>query len=451
MMRLFCLGLLVGGLAAGQPIPTSAAVKTVSTSTSQGQTFNGSGLLFQRGGTVYVLTSDHVILHGTDGYVHKVSSAAIGTTTVSLLFADWGYGLALLRADHVAPTAGIPTFEDLRPDAATQGESVTLVGFPAEATTPIEDHRGHVDNPLFPSPLFVSIPNLIQVSGAQGEFGMSGGPLFSAPGRFLGMLSHQIVTQGGTPVNELLILPGAALYDWLSRYFANPQGFQSPFSEPPQLQFDGGDQVYAGDQWFMYLESSEDTGVTISDLGKAVTPIGPIDAGHYLDRARALFHQYPNDLSAVDVSCFRRTGDFWDGCAASFSSLAQFFRYLQQEGLEPVGTNTINNWDQDIEKLYQEGVKLANGLALIGQVYSGDGSLLYNRLTFLGYRLPQEDGPAGEQTQFAFVKAADLQFLLNDPSYQKDWAALNQKSPGGADAVRQALQDMIPVFQHLTL
>ena len=347
-MKAILFALLVA-FPAGAAELSDLAVKTLSRGQREARTFKGSGLLFRRDGKTYVVTSDHVMLHGDEGYSHRITSPTYGEHKVKLLVAEWAMGLALLEVAALSPSPDFPELGQLWSALPDKGDSVTLVGYPLNSDQPIEDSRGKVVDPRFESPLFYSVPQLIQVLEAHGEFGMSGGPLFSSAGKFLGLLSHQIVKQGPRPENKLLILPAAAVHTWLSTYFKDPAGYRSAFYMPPTMQFDMSESVAVGDIAFTeYRDGSIET----SWLGGSQSGAKLPDPSGILERIRDFSKRNQGNGSGVAFDCFRKRGKVGGRCLSiSYRSIAELFRLIALDHIEPVTHTGINFREDIVEQL----------------------------------------------------------------------------------------------------
>lgn len=200
---------------------SSAVVKIQSQSADRSQTLQGSGLLVRFGQAVYVLTSDHVILHDNDGSFHQVSNSDLSAQKCDYLFSDYGKGLALLRL--VNPPANTPAvaLADLTDATARGGDSI-LIGAPSGSDDVLVEAGGKwTDSPG--SNIFLQVPTMIQVQGSQAEFGMSGGLLTDSQGHALGVLSHQTLADNQQKIrNTIDVIPASTVLPWLREAIANP-------------------------------------------------------------------------------------------------------------------------------------------------------------------------------------------------------------------------------------
>ena len=172
----------------------NAVVKIRSADPVISQDRQGSGLMFSYSGSVYVLTSDHVIFRGGSPYRHFATSAQWGRRSLSYGFADWGRGIAILKMDSdvadILASGMIPDFQELTGADDQHDVSVQLYGYPANSDTLVSLNQGQASTPLFIYGMVCSLRFMAYIVQSHAEFGMSGGPTFLDDGSFLGVLSH---------------------------------------------------------------------------------------------------------------------------------------------------------------------------------------------------------------------------------------------------------------------
>lgn len=240
----------------------AAIVKTTSRLCAGGTPYVGSGTVFRQDGKAYIVTSDHTQLHLSPNrndlkdYCETASGPTLPEHSFTFLTAESGYGLSLLRLDDVTPEAPWPTIADFAGATIARGDAVTVGGFPATSNSLITDPGGRVLDPASAQALFPLLPGLIDVGGAQGEFGMSGGPAWRADGSFAGVLTHQIV-QGLN--NELRLIPARYVHDWLTEYFAGPDRYLPYFWQE-------ADQASTESYWTYDLIVSKHCGFEVDPL-----------------------------------------------------------------------------------------------------------------------------------------------------------------------------------------
>lgn len=185
----------------------------------------GSGVVLNINSASYIVTSEHVIYHQKDVYCHEALNEVYGTLKTELLAVDWGTGLAVLKVKTDRSLKGL-SLSDFKIQYG-EGERVVTYGFPAKTFRGLISGPGHIvatksDRGLIPLQV-----EMLEVSGAPGEFGMSGGPVLS-DGRFVGMLSHQYIkmlpggpsqvseySEGSGVQNQLLLISSSYIKGWL--------------------------------------------------------------------------------------------------------------------------------------------------------------------------------------------------------------------------------------------
>lgn len=290
-MKTIALALVSLAFAASAPRAAAAPVAPVVKVQSERcaspiGTFNGSGLLFKRGGKGYVLTSEHVVLHDTTGICHRILVAG-RRVPMKLLRVDFAVGLAVLETSEDFGTA--PDYSDLTWKNGEAGEQVVTLGFPAQVPTLRMDPASRVADAASQRHLFPGLPTATEISGL-GEFGMSGGPVLGQPGadgydRVVGVLSHQYIqlVSGGSSVvrnidgstgtvERLLLIPADVAKDFVEGAFA---GSPEPalFVRDPESQYAGKDVVHADGLRFEFVKAASGGG----GGGGGVGGIGGID------------------------------------------------------------------------------------------------------------------------------------------------------------------------------
>ena len=210
-----------------------AVVKIRSADPVISQDRQGSGLLFSYLGSVYVLTSDHVIFRGGDPYKHFATSAQWGRRSLSYGFADWGRGIAVLKMESnvsdILASGMIPDFQELTGEEDEHDMPVQLYGYPANSDTLVSLNQGLASTPLFIYGMVCSLRFMSYIVQSHAEFGMSGGPTFLENGSFLGTLSHLYLphdsgeptdVSGNTPWDDatILLVPFSLIKDSIADY-----------------------------------------------------------------------------------------------------------------------------------------------------------------------------------------------------------------------------------------
>src|SRR5262249_34390530 len=153
----------------------------------------------------------------------------IGTVQAKLVAADWGYGLALLELPRGMRAGSAASLATSSPRA--HGRVITA-GYPWQSSRPVVSEGGRILTNESERHWIAQIGSPMEIVGAQGEYGMSGGAVFSSNGeQVVGMLSHQYLRMVvGAPTrvssfdgadagvqNHVIAIPAEALRAWVSR------------------------------------------------------------------------------------------------------------------------------------------------------------------------------------------------------------------------------------------
>lgn len=198
-----------------------AVVKVISQSDGQPTSY-GSGWLVQREDGAYVVTSEHVL---KPKGIHQV---LVGNKTIpcELIASDWGRGLALLKPLR-AVSSGTRLDANSSSEVLSIGQSVQVLGFPFSQNEESLQSPGEIVL-LKSNRAFLPLTSGIELIKSHGEFGMSGGPVFTTNGSFVGILSHQVLKvtpgepssiqalQSGTIAQNLFLIPREAVLQFLS-------------------------------------------------------------------------------------------------------------------------------------------------------------------------------------------------------------------------------------------
>ena len=236
--------------------------------------FHGSGTLFKKDGSYFVITSEHVILHDNGKYCHQISNSSLGTLPAELVAADWGTGLALLRVSSPLSlakiSATIPTIEALN-QSAQDSDNVIVSGFPYASSEIVWDKKGSVLLAHSERTLIPLVRDVIELQNAQGEYGMSGGAVLRESDQaFLGVLSHQVITMvpgseskisnfanESVIQNHLIVIPTSFVSEWLGSYFSNPSAFTPNFLRDADEQYLGNEVILSSGLSFKLQNASD--------------------------------------------------------------------------------------------------------------------------------------------------------------------------------------------------
>lgn len=154
------------------------------------QKLSGSGLVFNKAGQTYVITSEHVILQELSEVCHFASNETLGELKLELIHSRWDLGLALLKVS--AKVLQAPELEELFSQKASIENRIRVLGYPVSENSLRIDQNGKILTLESKRHIFERLDNVIEISGVHVEYGMSGGALFDQSTRkYLGLISHQ--------------------------------------------------------------------------------------------------------------------------------------------------------------------------------------------------------------------------------------------------------------------
>lgn len=237
--------LLVAPLSFGMEI----AVKVKSQFCGSDRFLVGSGWIVQSGQDVYVVSSEHVILHGpgNDGLICHSVQTSQGWLPSQLLITDWGNGLALLKVNTANATLKLTQLNEVNAFSEKSAElsKMSVYGSPARADSLYQDHLGRLLSTKSNRHLIPILDKTYELIGAHGEFGMSGGPVVADgnPRVLVGILSHQYIEQkvgqaaqvkvfdsvANLQTNHLILIPGDFVLNWVKSALAHPKTFSPSF------------------------------------------------------------------------------------------------------------------------------------------------------------------------------------------------------------------------------
>jgi len=186
----------------------------------------GSGLLVTHENETYVLTSEHVVLQSNQGICHEVKNSDLGFKKASLVAADWGMGLAVLKL--IEPVQGsFASLDSLSVTPASVGTEVTAFGYLLKSTELTKNSKGSVLTTKSRFWLIPFVRELIEIESRSFGYGMSGGPVFETDSdAFFGILSNEGIRfeASGRPTHRFLVIPSEKVVSWVR--FVLSQGEQ---------------------------------------------------------------------------------------------------------------------------------------------------------------------------------------------------------------------------------
>lgn len=418
------------------------AVKVQSGDCKDPNPYHGSGLLLSYQGKAFVLTSDHVVLHNYQSQTcHQIFNEQLGIHKASYDTAEWGNGLALMEVRDLLPTSDWPTLESLKPLEAKIKEQATVMGFPADSESLVVDTRGKISEIEVELPFFAMVPKLIEVQGAHGEFGMSGGVVLSGE-RYLGLLSHQRVMGSD---NRLFVIPAAVVYEWLRKTLPEGVMHHTYFYQDADTQLLKLDSVTTAEAgidfvvWEGFHHISKDPTVRIQRF------LDPTNKEHFRDPFGRLERMYqfllsPATHTHVQVHFFRQ------GALLSRSStlvpvknVADLFLNVMKLNSVPLFITPIDmvDWDNALvlRKKAQDCMKELES-------FSGIKNTLLSQLDAAAFWLSQiPDSIETLDERWTLVTTQDLEDIKTN--YPKDWGTLEKYHPTESQRIRSLMEAIL--------
>jgi hypothetical protein len=171
----------------------SAVVKVISTPClTQAPLFEGSGILIRVQERVFVVTSEHVLIHDSSPRIcHLVSNSRFKEIRGRLIRADFFKGLGLIELSTTPELRELAVSSDKLGPPALQ-DPLTALGFPI-GTGQLQIHeKGRMVSTESRRSLIPGATDMIEANDLLVEFGFSGGLLLSgSPPVFAGIVTHQ--------------------------------------------------------------------------------------------------------------------------------------------------------------------------------------------------------------------------------------------------------------------
>lgn len=440
-----------------RPLPDDSIVKLASVSQAANQTFRGSGILFSHQGKSYVLTSEHVLLHGNQDrgnpILHKVWNPKIGSRRAVYLASDWSKGLALLSVPDLDPTPWL----DLRnfvADTVGVSDRITVAGYPADSQALAwNDRARYTSGYRIKSPVY-GFPLLWTFRDSKIEYGMSGGAALDERKIPIGLLSHQyiaVVAPGEDP-NMALAIPIDAAAAWVRDYLEAPHAFVPRFFIRIEDQLNGGlswpeagklrfETFCSGGQCAIYL---------IHRPNGASIPLEPgeewmVRAVEYYARVggRQPLFAYGVRLGGPSRISFRR----------GFSNVAEFLAYAAEPGGRVICSSDLGRKADSLlpaARLLNQSIEAASQPSLDP---SHPANALLESLQLIDVYLARlRENPNGwSDRDWDHLYAGDFDHLLASPDHTAAWAALETDRPAQARSLRDALTELRKLYSQLVI
>ncbi|WP_413291345.1 S1 family peptidase [Bdellovibrio sp. HCB337] len=449
-LKLFFL-FLIAPLVIYAATPSESVVKITSYySTSSLQPRLGSGLVILWQGHKYVLTSDHVAYHSNRSFTHEITDEQGHKQTLEYFVSDAGRGLALLRFLTDDPSFVPFDLGAQQEDVPSLNEHITMIGYPADSDAMLIDKKGQLSNIKFPSELFVELPELMEVKGGYGEFGMSGGAGFSASGIYRGLISHQIVSGSN---NTLLLIPANVVQTWLGSVLSADGSLKSPspitLIQDPAQQVSDFPSYRTGNLYFAFSEPfGKGMGSSLVVMATKDKNTDTVFGGDQGSFANLVFKP------RVSFSCMGfRTKEVLGRHFGSAGSLNGWLRLAQNPQIEPLwiyeGIETVTNV-RKARALQPDFARLASELrGLQAQQLASYLGRIATLLEFYSrgdsYQDSMDENALGN---WRFIKPKDIDYILHDAGLKTEWQKLAEVSL--ETRARQKLNELRAVMAELT-
>jgi hypothetical protein len=414
----------------------SSVVKITTKDPRAAYSLNGSGFLFKYREMALVLTSEHIFIPKKDSpAVTKMQTQDGKEYTLQLLRSDWGSGLALLYSPEKIQLDNLTDLMDFQPMFSPLfGQNVIAAGFPANSKGIVVDPNGTIADNDSRYELFLDTTSLYEVSNAMTEFGMSGGLLADTDLNPLGIISHKRTV----PENRTYVIPMSKAWNWVKNIF-DQAAFKAALI---RASFAGENRdliVRTGRFDVYYSDSSKD--IRIDYFRSDEISIGNLfDHPFFQDGDRIctrLFHSRDRMYPRIDVYGFRPKG-----LANIFSrlesptSLLDFFKKLRDTRFQPVGHATYQG--SDLRFVSQE---TRDAMATAQRSYSNlpkkkEFLELDSELNYAMRLIGENSSWMDDEYRLERLSPHDIDFLLDDPKFTKDWALYRKKSSADTEKFR---------------
>lgn len=407
--------------------------------------FEGSGMLVQYQKAVYVLTSEHVVFHDNDKE-HTLYYQHEGKNPQKMIYinSDWGMGLAILKAPDEAVSDDLPKLEDLAKTSPAQVDTQAIsAGFPLRSQSMLVDIDGKVSSTTHTSMVLADIENMLEIKGAHGEYGMSGGAVLNGDLAPIGVLSHE------TPDEQnkiLFAVPMAQAAQWAIHFISDPNA-KPRLVRTTQDLLTGNDRrvrngrliidwqnAWTGEGTKHPASVSMGWDDTLQKLGlNPPTETYPSDFMDSATRRISAFLENGHDVGfygRVTVERFRPRDVSRYKEMKELSSFVEFFRNLKNSDLKPMASFSRQGgrswWDIADEYCEaSEKIKYGTSVNLGDQLWPALNAIAELSSCYKDYQ------PIEEYKMTYPLEALDQQDIedvMNNPKYKEGWAILQNYS-----------------------
>lgn len=452
MKRLLALVVFLPSLLLSADLDTlrSSIFKIKSKGPSIARELIGSGVLFKKDGSYFILTSDHVVVHSNEyGNLHTAYNSHTGEEySLKYLASEWGLGLCLLelKVTHLLIPKKSLTYEELiKPASLSVGDTTSFFGYPFDSEDLTEETEAKTLNTSASVPYFVNAPELIEFEALIGEFGMSGGGAFTAGGDFLGILAYQNIVGGQQSEfqNHVYALPQKKVTDWLSYYFQSGDKYIPTFSEPYWAQGQSDQILFTNNGHVFMFRLIE--GVVRMAFARMESLIILSDIPTLLwNDNRGILSAFRKDmenhkLQPAEFSIIDRNGD--EPKILSLHYPAEVMRLLNEKGISVfVARGEKHEWRYSRYKPLVE--RLAKEVAPIKTpALSKELNAFLTRLNTVPPK-PKDPGAGGASEFFNAYWIADTFFIMKRLIDSEGWELAKKEASNEMDQIQRTFTDL---------
>lgn len=465
-MKLFWLaGLLLSFAAHGAADPEDFVVKVSSYKDHKEIRYEGSGILVRYRKSAYVLTSEHVVLHDNEPDTHiEFQLDEQKPQKATYINSDWGMGLALLKVSDGTQSDTLPDLEEMAKASAPQvDEQAISAGFPIHSKSLIVDVDGKVSSTTNVSMVLADVEKMLEIKGAHGEFGMSGGAVLDHHLVPIGILSHE------TPETENKILYAISISvasQWAIHFITDPNAKPRLVRNSIDFVWYPGTRVRNGRliiDWYKKFDENNLQYVwlgwddTLQNLGlnpptepypaplfeKTARRIAPWlkdghDVGSYAHSTVTMFR--PSDITrfkemkppATFVEFFRKAKDPQFKAMAQFDPKREYWDLYARKYCAS-GQDIYHAADINLSKKFKSALEAIGDLTRCIDTSGGYGASF--KLEYPVEALSRDD----------------IEWILNDPEFKSDWENLKVNREATYDDLQFSFKDIEEALADLNL
>lgn len=409
-------------------------------------TLRGSGLAFESKGRSYVLTSDHVVLHDNDRRRHVIHFDRGVAIECEYLVSDFGRGLALLQVIGPYDAAMTEELTLISASTPTTSTRVAVMGYPAMSAGLVRDARGLVSNPSLATNTLVQTREIIEISGAHGEFGMSGGVVATLDEKFVGILSHQVYSETPNSIsNKILVIPGVTALAWAKSVLDAPADLAPIQFAQFTSQLLWKSSLTLSSRHLMFLwHDPFGTGRNLFSLNDLTQSGSPEIVGGETGPLASLEAKLQASSCNGYLMGFRERKPFGPSVSTPRDPIGTL-RLLDDPALEPVVQLFCNESRDAVDELESHEQKLES---LIAKLSASDAPRLILHIRAAIDIIRNHQSADVSTHHYHWLKPRDLDWLMTSPELGPEWSRLT--TTGQATVLREALSKLRATMSFLS-